>query len=238
MDIAAGQGHLEIVKHLHESQPQGCTTNAMDDAASNGHLDIVKWFNGNRHEGCTEEALEGAARNDHLDVVKYLVNELSLSPKSTETSEWIGPKVRAYLARLRFYGNAKAVEKSQVIAANRGSNATQQLGIEEEFIISISAMVWYSNVSVEELRWTNYSTTNANTAKEIPTYKETYPNHDPFQPRQNVLQAIDSMKSYEGQSAEEIRWEDYTIRATITHTNGDAYNTTMDDVEQRISLNQ
>ncbi|KAH9123493.1 hypothetical protein AeMF1_005526 [Aphanomyces euteiches] len=242
MDIAAGQGHLEVVKYLHESQSQGCTTNAMDDAASNGHIDIIKWLNGNRHEGCTEEALEGAARNDHLDVVKYLVNELCLSPKSIETREWIGPKVRAYLARLRFYGNAKAVEKSQVIAANRGCSAAQQLGIEEEVIVSISAMVWYSNVSVEELRWENYSTTNlpknANTAKEFPAYKETYPNHHPFQPRQNVLQAIGSMKSYEGQSAEEIRWEDYTIRAAITHTNGGVSNTTMDDVEQRISLNQ
>lgn len=44
MDAAAGAGHLEMLKWLHEKQI-GCTTDAMDMAAEEGHLDVVKVMN-------------------------------------------------------------------------------------------------------------------------------------------------------------------------------------------------
>jgi hypothetical protein len=42
MDYAARNGHVDVVKWLHENRTEGCTTNAMDDASYNGHVDVVK----------------------------------------------------------------------------------------------------------------------------------------------------------------------------------------------------
>jgi ankyrin repeat protein len=86
MDIAAKNGHLEIVKWLeshykqwqtiHENQKEGdrdiCTKWAMNYAAANGHLETVKWLHENRNEGCTINAMNWAAHNGHLEVIKWL----------------------------------------------------------------------------------------------------------------------------------------------------------------------
>ncbi len=72
MDMAAENGHLEIVIWLHENRKEGCTIKAMDMAAKNGHLDVVKWLHFNRKEGCTTWAMDFAAKNGHLEVVKWL----------------------------------------------------------------------------------------------------------------------------------------------------------------------
>ena len=40
MDCAAGSGHLEIMKWLHENMSDNCTERAMDNAATNGHLGL------------------------------------------------------------------------------------------------------------------------------------------------------------------------------------------------------
>ncbi|KAF1772716.1 Ankyrin repeat-containing domain [Phytophthora cactorum] len=48
------------------------TSRAMDSAASNGHLEMVKWLHEHRDEGCTMDAMNRAAWNGHLDVVKWL----------------------------------------------------------------------------------------------------------------------------------------------------------------------
>ena len=72
MDNAARQGHLEIVKWLHENRSEGCTTWAIDMAAYNGHLEVVKWLHENRTEGCTTDAMDHAAWMGHLEVVKFL----------------------------------------------------------------------------------------------------------------------------------------------------------------------
>lgn len=44
MDQAAGGGHLDIVKWLHEKRTEGCTKSAMNYAAQNGHLTIVNGY--------------------------------------------------------------------------------------------------------------------------------------------------------------------------------------------------
>jgi|SRR5215217_1642274 len=50
-DWAAYNGHLEVVKWLHENRTEGwCTKDAMDCAARGGHLEIVKWLHENRAE--------------------------------------------------------------------------------------------------------------------------------------------------------------------------------------------
>ncbi|TMW58657.1 hypothetical protein Poli38472_010216 [Pythium oligandrum] len=72
MDKAAANGHLEVVKFLHESRTDGCTTRAMNEAASNGHLNLVKFLHEHRKEGCTEKAMNGAAGGGHLEVVRFL----------------------------------------------------------------------------------------------------------------------------------------------------------------------
>jgi hypothetical protein len=71
---AAENGHLDIVKWLHEHRIEGCTTNAMDNAAGNGHLDIVKWLHEYRTEGCSTWAFSYAIRGDHNDIIEFLYN--------------------------------------------------------------------------------------------------------------------------------------------------------------------
>jgi hypothetical protein len=73
---AVVNGHLEIVKYLHENDAY---THAYNDlalilAAKYGHLEIVKYLveNGADIHVMNDEALISAAENGHLDVVKYL----------------------------------------------------------------------------------------------------------------------------------------------------------------------
>ncbi|KAJ3105616.1 hypothetical protein HDU97_007823 [Phlyctochytrium planicorne] len=72
METAAANGHLEMVKWLHENCPEGCSEAAMDGAARNGHLEVVKWLHGLGSAGCSVDAMDGAARHGHLDVVEWL----------------------------------------------------------------------------------------------------------------------------------------------------------------------
>ena len=78
MKYAAKNGHLEVVKWLHENHIEGRTDEAMDWAAKNGHLEIVIWLHLNRKERltsggmCTTDAMDWAAHNGYLEVVKWL----------------------------------------------------------------------------------------------------------------------------------------------------------------------
>ncbi|OQR99245.1 hypothetical protein THRCLA_06572, partial [Thraustotheca clavata] len=72
IDLAAANGHLDVLQYLHVHRSEGCTFAAMDKAAANGHLEIVTWLHLNRLEGCTTEAMDLAATNDHFDIVKFL----------------------------------------------------------------------------------------------------------------------------------------------------------------------
>lgn len=75
---AAGMGHFDIVRTMHEhgavngagSAPWD--TSVMDAAAGAGKMDIVLFLRQNRTEGCTANAIDGAARRGCLDLVRYL----------------------------------------------------------------------------------------------------------------------------------------------------------------------
>lgn len=72
MDMAAGNGRLDLVRWLHENRNEGCTARAMDGAAESGFLDVAKWLHNFRHEGCTVHAMDSAAENGHLETIQWL----------------------------------------------------------------------------------------------------------------------------------------------------------------------
>ncbi|ETP42789.1 hypothetical protein F442_10317, partial [Phytophthora nicotianae P10297] len=74
---AARHGHLEVIQWLHAHYPDKFVRQAMDQAAGNGHLHIVRWLHENCREGCTAYAMYLAARNGHLNVMLYLLEHRS-----------------------------------------------------------------------------------------------------------------------------------------------------------------
>eukprot|EP00842_Homolaphlyctis_polyrhiza_P002339 jgi/Hompol1/3105/HPOL_006340-RA len=75
MDGAAGNGHLSIVKYLHNANLAGCSHGAMDWASYFGHHETVIWLAENRTEACTSLAHTWSAENGHLELFKYLWRE-------------------------------------------------------------------------------------------------------------------------------------------------------------------
>ncbi|GAM19137.1 hypothetical protein SAMD00019534_023120 [Acytostelium subglobosum LB1] len=74
MDVAAANGHLDIVSFLDLNHKSiGATPAAVDNAASNGHLVVVKYLTQNRTEGWTAKAVENACAEGYLDIVHHLV---------------------------------------------------------------------------------------------------------------------------------------------------------------------
>ena len=78
MNYAAQEGHLEILKWLHEKSITesdiyaGCTTRAMDNAAKYSYIEVIQWLHHNRTEGCSNYAMNWAADSGHIDVPKWL----------------------------------------------------------------------------------------------------------------------------------------------------------------------
>ena len=87
MDYAAMNGHLHVIRWLHENREEGCTQYAMSWAAERGNLEMVKWFHENRTEGCTTQAMNWAAMNGHLHVVKWL-HENRTEGCTTKAMDW------------------------------------------------------------------------------------------------------------------------------------------------------
>ncbi|KAG1687477.1 hypothetical protein DVH05_005168 [Phytophthora capsici] len=72
MDHAAAHGHLAVVQWLHVVRKEKCTRRAMDGAAANGHLEMLQWLHSNTSAGCTTHAMDLAAGRGHLKVLKWL----------------------------------------------------------------------------------------------------------------------------------------------------------------------
>lgn len=72
MDAAASNGHLEVVKWLHENRIEGCSS-AMYYAALNGHLEVVKWLHENRNEGDILWAITIALAYSRQNIIDYLL---------------------------------------------------------------------------------------------------------------------------------------------------------------------
>ena len=68
---AAENGHLEVLKYLHEEVKAPWDSGTAAFAARKGHLHILKYlFESNYNQ--FEYACEDAAKNGHLDCLKYL----------------------------------------------------------------------------------------------------------------------------------------------------------------------
>lgn len=76
----AGQGHLDVIKFLHENKilryPSVWTkTKCYDisDAVSNGRLEVIKFLYENELvDGCSAPSIVDASRHGHLEVLKYI----------------------------------------------------------------------------------------------------------------------------------------------------------------------
>lgn len=44
MELAAEEGHLDVVKWLHNNRNEGCTSNAIDYASKYGYISIVNFY--------------------------------------------------------------------------------------------------------------------------------------------------------------------------------------------------
>jgi hypothetical protein len=69
---AAKNGHLEILKYLHEEVKAPWDWDTAAWAAENGHLHILEYLVEREYDQFDEYALQWAAGNGHLDCLKYL----------------------------------------------------------------------------------------------------------------------------------------------------------------------
>jgi hypothetical protein len=72
MDLAAKNGHLQVVQWLHGNRQEGCSKFAMEYAAVNGHLQVVQWLHENRREGCTPYTFGKVAAKGNIEMLKWL----------------------------------------------------------------------------------------------------------------------------------------------------------------------
>jgi hypothetical protein len=122
MDSAASNGHLDMVKWLHENCPGvGCDSGAMDSAATNGHLKVVLWLNANRTEGCTTTVMDGSAQRGHLDVVKWLHVHQSEGSTAAAMIGAIGIGRLDIIAFLHENGGVRFATRPLITAAKLGN---------------------------------------------------------------------------------------------------------------------
>jgi len=69
---AALEGHLEILKYLHEEVKAPWDFRTADWAAENGHLHILEYLVERKYDQFDVSACTRAAMNGHLDCLKYL----------------------------------------------------------------------------------------------------------------------------------------------------------------------
>ena len=69
---AAGKGHLEVLKYLHEEAKAPWDEYTAYLAASNGHLHILEYLVERKYDQFDVDACRGAAMEGQLDCLKYL----------------------------------------------------------------------------------------------------------------------------------------------------------------------
>ena len=69
---AAQNGHLEVLKYLHEEAEAAWDLRTATWAAENGHLHILEYLVERKYDKYHEGACQLAANNGHLDCLKYL----------------------------------------------------------------------------------------------------------------------------------------------------------------------
>ncbi|KAG7384329.1 hypothetical protein PHYBOEH_009564 [Phytophthora boehmeriae] len=94
MDVAAGHGHLHVLKYLHkiamsmdafetrsvnEKTVPICTPAAMQLAAAGGYLNVMQWLHAHYWTKPSVDVMDAAAANGHLHIVKYL-HQHNLAP--------------------------------------------------------------------------------------------------------------------------------------------------------------
>ncbi|CAL6305957.1 unnamed protein product [Bathycoccus prasinos] len=80
---AAGGGHLEVLKYLHEEVKAPWDFLTATWAARNGHLHILEYLVERKFDKYNERACERAAENGHFDCLKYL-HETAKAPWDSE----------------------------------------------------------------------------------------------------------------------------------------------------------
>jgi len=71
-ELAAGNGHLEVLKYLHEEVKARWGSETASYADENGHLHILEYLVERKFDEYDEDACMIAAENGHLDCLKYL----------------------------------------------------------------------------------------------------------------------------------------------------------------------
>ena len=70
--FAAQNGHLEVLKYLHEEAKAPWDSYTASWAAENGHLHILEYLVERKYDRYNERACQWAAEKGHLDCLKYL----------------------------------------------------------------------------------------------------------------------------------------------------------------------
>jgi hypothetical protein len=70
--LAAENGHLEILKYLHEEVKAPWDSSTATHAADSGHLHILEYLVERKYDQFDEYACNYAAVHGHLDCLKYL----------------------------------------------------------------------------------------------------------------------------------------------------------------------
>ncbi|OWZ05654.1 hypothetical protein PHMEG_00022222 [Phytophthora megakarya] len=122
MDLAAANGHLQVVKWfgrldilqwLDEQLVEGFAYTAMECAAAGGHFDILKWLYEKHLKPCTRRALDVAVHGN-LEVITRMPNAYSMSKVVAEAGHGNLEMVKWILAHGENLNIKSAMERAIV----------------------------------------------------------------------------------------------------------------------------
>ena len=85
--FAAKNGHLKVLKYLHEKVKAPWDSETAAWAARNGHLHILEYLVERKYDGYDERACASAAIGGHLECLKYLHEEVK-APWDWRSAAW------------------------------------------------------------------------------------------------------------------------------------------------------